>query len=101
MGKKKNKKVINNQFTRFRERREIVENALEQRLLKTRDRMDKLESKVLSRVLGRDTKHLTVGGWECDESPVGLCVYSDEIDEDGFCDGDDWCIFCDQPSGRK
>ena len=35
-------------------------------------------------------------GWQCEDSPVGLCVY-DSINDRAF----DHCIFCGDPDERK
>lgn len=32
-------------------------------------------------------------GWECSESPIGVCVYENHYNE--------WCIFCGDPEERK
>ena len=31
-------------------------------------------------------------GWDCKESPIGVCAYSPH---------EDWCTFCENPSERK
>lgn len=37
-----------------------------------------------------------VGSWDCDESPLGLCVY--DITHDP---AEDNCIYCNEPNERK
>ena len=38
----------------------------------------------------------TVGYWECEESPIGLCIYNHMEDKPL-----DDCLFCHQPHERK
>lgn len=35
-------------------------------------------------------------GWDCPESPIGVCVY----DRTEYC-YDEWCVICEQPDERK
>lgn len=38
----------------------------------------------------------TLGSWDCDKSPVGLCIYN-HLDDPAM----DNCIFCGEPHERK
>lgn len=56
-----------------------------------------VEQRVLSQVLPATnpgpSPALTTGYWECDQSPVGVCVYEDY--------NEDECVFCGEPDERK
>lgn len=53
---------------------------------------------ILDKHLGEDEGqfHRVVINWNCDESPVGLCVYNLTVDP-----AKDDCIYCHQPYERK
>jgi hypothetical protein len=42
-----------------------------------------------------DPSDLVLGGWECEKSPTGYCVYHDEDSMH------DTCLFCGDPEERK
>lgn len=37
---------------------------------------------------------ISIGTWECKDSPIELCVYDDDYDNEN-------CLICDQPEERK
>lgn len=37
-----------------------------------------------------------LSGWDCSDSPLGVCVYKIEHDF-----ADDWCPYCGEPEERK
>jgi hypothetical protein len=39
---------------------------------------------------------LEISGWECKNSPLGICIYNDEDDRKH-----DECLFCEDPEERK
>jgi len=41
-------------------------------------------------------EHIKMGSWDCENSPIGICVYDDI--EDPYYDN---CIFCQEPHERK
>lgn len=45
---------------------------------------------------GLQESEIVIGEWDCDKSPIGVCVY-DRV-EDPACD---YCVFCHQPDERK
>lgn len=42
------------------------------------------------------SSELSFGGWECDDSPVGHCVYDNAFDPRNDC-----CLFCNEPRERN
>jgi hypothetical protein len=50
----------------------------------------------LGRIIERDPHNLQLGVWECDGSPTKRCIYDLSSD-----DGEDACLFCEQPNERK
>jgi hypothetical protein len=55
---------------------------------------------LIRRQVGRkfdvDPHDLGIGGWECGESPIGVCVYDTEEDP-----AMDDCLVCHHPRERK
>jgi hypothetical protein len=39
---------------------------------------------------------IEIGHWDCDSSPIGICVYDDWSDSIH-----DYCLCCDEPEERK
>lgn len=45
---------------------------------------------------GLQSNEVKIGSWDCEQSPIGKCVY--DIVEDEHCDS---CVFCGEPDERK
>jgi non-ribosomal peptide synthetase component F len=60
------------------------------------DSVRDIESINMYREAVGDRADLLFGGWECELSPTGQCVY--DLDSDG---GDDDCLYCHGPNDRQ
>ena len=60
--------------------------------------IDDISEKVLEsgELVAYDPLKHSIGNWECETSPIGVCVYDSE--EDPCWDS---CIFCGEPDERK
>jgi len=53
-------------------------------------------SEALGKMLNVGSDYIELGGWACETSPTGQCVYNRGKDP-----ALDFCLFCGQPDERK
>jgi hypothetical protein len=61
------------------------------------DQIDQYKDKMQPHLRDQFRKNdLEVGTWDCEPSPIGVCVY--DLENDPICDH---CLFCGDPDERK
>lgn len=68
-------------------------NTIRQQLHRAEKRLDIHQTRIVSQVSGEPEENISIGTWDCPDSPIGVCAYGEE--------GDDFCLFCGGPDERK
>lgn len=55
-----------------------------------------LQEEVVALKTGLEQEVVFIGPWDCETSPIGVCAFNSEKDEEL-----DKCMFCGEPDDRK